>query len=473
MRWNYLAGIARALALGFALGSSSPMSWAQPSKPSHPSPKLIRYDEDWSALRDPKLRSEWLDSLKYIPLAHCDECFLTIGGEIRQRYESFRNPTWGLDPMDNSGYLLQRYMLHADLHIGKRFRVFGQLKSGVENGRTGGARPPDEDRLDVHQAFAEGRFWSPRDGQRLTLRAGRQEVNLGSSRLVSVREGPNVRLSFDGARLSLEHSHWLVELLALRPAETNAGIFDDSPNHKLSFWGAYANRRLRRLAGGVDLYYLGLARRSHAFDQANAREQRHSVGMRLYGEPSNWDYDYETVWQFGSFAPGKIRAWTVASNTGYTLRRLPLQPRLGLKLDAASGDKNPADTTLGTFNALFPKGAYFSQADLLGPYNVIDLHPSLNLSLTRALSISTDADYFWRQSTHDGIYDIPGNLLVSGKAGGARYIGSHANIAAAWQANRQLRFEAQFLHFFPGQFLKEQGLDRPVNFLGVWASFKF
>src|SRR5690606_10364983 len=40
---------------------------------------------------------------------------------------------------------------------------------------------------------------------------------------------------------------------------------------------------------------------------------------------------------------------------------------------------------LQTFNPLFPRGAYFSQANLLGPLNHVDLHPALSLKPVRGL----------------------------------------------------------------------------------------
>jgi len=419
--------------------------------------KLIRYEEDWSSQRP--------DSLKYIPFGG-PGTYLSIGGETRQRYEYFLNPVWGLDPSDGNGYLLQRYMIHADLHIGSRFRVFGQLKSGIETGRNGGPRPPDRDELDVHQAFVELKASAMR------LRAGRQEVSLGSSRLLGIREGPNVRQSFDGGRLFAENARWKVDLLALRPAETNRWMFDDSIGHRQSFWGVYATAKRQRW-GSTDIYYLGLDRKSHEFDQGTAREQRHSVGARVFDKKGAWDFDYEGIWQSGTFGDSKIRAWTAATNSGYTLENVPLRPRIGMKADIASGDKNPLDRRLGTFNALYPKGAYFSEADLLGPYNIMDLHPSVTLSIGRNITLSPDADFFWRQSTRDGIYDMPGNLIVSGRDAKARYIGAHANVVLEWEATRHLRFTANYLHFFPGPFLREVGLGRPVNFVGLWATFKF
>src|SRR5262245_15716764 len=75
---------------------------------------------------------------------------ISIGGEFRTRYENLRHPAWGQDTNDENGYLLQRYMLHADAHW-KAFRIYGELKSGLENRRNGGPRVPDEDRVDVNQ----------------------------------------------------------------------------------------------------------------------------------------------------------------------------------------------------------------------------------------------------------------------------------------------------------------------------------
>ncbi|MBL8213819.1 MAG: alginate export family protein [Bryobacterales bacterium] len=396
----------------------------------------------------------------------------SYGGQIRQRFEYFDHAVWGREA-EQDRYLLQRYMLHGEMRVGSRLRVFGELKSGIEVGRKQGPRPADEDRLDVHQAFVDGTLWKA-GKESLTMRAGRQELSFGSGRLVSFREGPNVRQSFDGARLLLEKSGWTVDAFATRPAETGRGIFDDSPDHTRFFWGLYATHAPRWLPkGNIDLYYLGLDRKRARFDAGTGRERRHSAGMRLWGRTEAWDYNYEAVYQGGRFAGGAIRAWTLASETGYRVKDAPLRPRFGLRADIASGDRNLADGTLGTFNALFPKGAYFSEADLLGPYNLMDLHPSVELRLTRTVKVTPDADFFWRQSTRDGIYSIPGGLLQSGRNARARYIGCHTSAQVEWQWNRRTSLTALYLHFFPGEFLRQAPPDRHVNFFALWISYKF
>jgi hypothetical protein len=106
----------------------------------------------------------------------------------------------------------------------------------------------------------------------------------------------------------------------------------------------------------LEVYYLGLDRRQATFERGTAHEVRHSLGARtsrpVATEGSGLDFDYEGVWQFGTFGSRNIRAWTVASETGYRFPTAPLKPRFSVKADISSGD-NPRSKTLATFNPFF------------------------------------------------------------------------------------------------------------------------
>src|ERR1700757_1734724 len=67
--------------------------------------KSLRFDEDWSGLRDPRCRIDPLDDLKFIPIG--EQAYVSLGGEARLRYERYVNPGFGSDPATDSGYLLQ------------------------------------------------------------------------------------------------------------------------------------------------------------------------------------------------------------------------------------------------------------------------------------------------------------------------------------------------------------------------------
>jgi alginate export protein len=106
--------------------------------PSPPAFKQLRYDESYAYLRDSSHHADWLDSIKFISLTTNGDWYLTLGGEVQERYEYYHKSAWGRGPQDDNGYLLQRYMIHADAHFGDNLRLFTQFKSGLEDGRNGG-----------------------------------------------------------------------------------------------------------------------------------------------------------------------------------------------------------------------------------------------------------------------------------------------------------------------------------------------
>ena len=439
---------------------------------------LLRQDEDYRTLRDPANRKDWWDPLKYIALNHSGSQYLTLGGEVRERYEYYNHPGFGQAPQDD-GYLLQRYMFHADLHLGDRTRFFVQFKSGLVAGNRYAPHPPDEDDLDTHQLFGDFTLLrrmntngSPKED--FTLRVGRQELAFGSNRLVTVREGPNVRQSFDGVRASYTGGGWRTDAFTTRPVTTSRHLFDDGPDPHTAFWGVYAVGPLPVLPGGhIDLYYLGLDRDNAHFDKATARETRHSIGTRLWGQKGNWDYNFEFVYQFGRFGPGAISAWTAASDTGYTISKAGWKPRLGFKADIASGDRDPNGKNLNTFNPLFPSGKYFNEAGLGEPSNFIDVYPYLELHPSPRVAWSNGWDFLWRESLHDGFYTYSTDLLRSGKNSLARYYGSQIFTQVDWQVERHLSFSFTYVHFFAGDFIRTSGPSKDVDYLSSWLTYKF
>lgn len=436
---------------------------------THPPTELIRYQEDYSFLRDPACRTEFWDPLKYIALSDRYEAYLSVGADVRERFEYNHNQDWGRLPDD--GYLLSRFMVHGDLNVGTHVRAFVQLASAFVTGRKGGPRPVDEDLLDVHQAFLDLAIDIASLGL-LTLRIGRQEVDYPSARLIAVRDGANVRLSFDGVRAMQRIGTWHVDVLALAPVETARGVFDDGWEPGQRLWGLYSSGPVVADALALDVYYLGLLRENAVFDQGSARELRHSVGARLSGGVANVDYNTELVFQFGSFGAGSIRAWTAASDTGYTFASVRWRPRVGGQANVTSGDNDRNDVDLQTFDPLFPRAAYFSEANLIGPLNHIDVHPALGLQPTDSFSFAVAWDVFWRYSLADGLYRMSGVPQVTVADNSERFVGSEGSVSAVWNVARGTALFASYTHFFAGPFLRRAGLGRDVDFVAAWLSYR-
>lgn len=451
----------------------TPQVLSMETEPSVPSYKLNRADEDYRYLQNPAKRTDFWDPIKYIPFNDRGDLYLSLGGEARERYEYFDNYNWTETPRD-SGYALQRYFMHGDFHFGDHVRLFGQVQSSLENGRAGGPRPSiDKNELDLHQGFLDLNLGLPGDTS-LTLRSGRQELAFGSQRIIAVREGPNVRQSFDGFRVMYRAGGLAVDGIATRPVESNVYTFDDGTNHDQGLWGAYSVFPLPGTTKiNTDLYYLGLYRQNAKFNQGTAKETRHSVGARIWRTAAPLDCNFEALYQWGSFGQGDIRAWTVASDTGYRMEDLPLTPRFALKADIASGDHDPHNPDLQTFNPLFPKGAYFSEDGLIGPANFININPSVELHLPKNLTLTANWDFFWRESLHDGVYNNAVVLVRSGTTTSARYIGSQPQVQFEWDVQRHLTIVAIYAHFLAGPFLRDSGPGQDVDYVTTWISYKF
>ena len=438
-----------------------------------PSFKSLRYEENYQFLRDPIERTDLFDSFKYIPLDESDSLYLTLGGETRQHYEFISNNNWGKGAQDDNGYYLQRYLVHGDLHAGEQTRFFVQFMSGVETGREGGPRGLDKESFAVNQGFMDFKLLNESD-QSLSLRAGRQEIVFGSRRFFNYRERPNMRLSHDAVTGIFRVAKWDVRAFGARPVTINPGIFDNDSGPAKTVWGLYGVRQKLFFSLNADLYYLGLHSRNTTYDQGQAEETRHTFGTRIWGKRKNLDYNFEFLHQFGRFGQGDIHAYAYASDTGYTiLLDGKVKVRFSLRADVYSGDDDPNDADLNSFNPFFPKGKHISQLAASGLINQRDLHPRINLTLDEHWFLTASTLFIWRDSLNDGIYSIGNGVLRSGQPSRARYVGTQPELEIKYSFNRHLDLKGTFVYFRAGKFLKQTSPGFDTTYLGSMLTFRF
>jgi hypothetical protein len=450
-----------------ALPQGSPAAGAPPAY------TVLRYDEDWSYLQGPARRSDFWDPIKYVPLADDPQTYLRFGGELRERFEYYSAPDFGLQGQGADSYLLHRLLLHGDLHLGPNFRTFVQFGNFLAAGKNN-VSGVYADHLDVQQAFTDiGLPVAPDAGINPILRAGRQGMAFGSQKLVSIRDAPNVPRTFDGLRLGDTIGTVQIDGFVTRPTLLKTGVFDDYPNHAQAFWGIYATLPVPAVPGlSADLYYLGFDNAQAHYVAGSGHEHRQSVGMRLFGAAAGWDWDCEAVGQFGTFSGQTIRAWTALTNSGYTLRDVAWAPRLGIRANIASGDDNPRGSILGTFNALFPKLGYFNQAALLYPANMTSIGPILVMKPVDNLIVTFTWDFAWRATTRDAVWIEPFTPFPGTAGRGGRYIGNQPAIDVFWQIDRHWGFAASYVHFSVGGALSQAG-GRNVDFATVSLAYRF
>jgi hypothetical protein len=428
---------------------------------------FFRFLEDYTDITQEDRAQDWFASIKKVPLDQ-DNSYLTFGGDYRYRYEYFQDALFGLLPGDDFELHLNRFMLHGDIHFGDHFRAFVQLSTFTESGRPFDPAPFDESDPDVQQAF----FDIGSNGS--YLRLGRQELVLGSGLLSDVREGPNQRQSFDAARLSLAvGAEARLDAFYAKDVLPITGAFEDTSRSGTEFWGVYGSNVAEQWAAtGLDVYYFGIDRPAGIYDVGVARERRHSLGTRVMGALGAFSYEYEGIYQFGRFGALDIHAWGVRTEHYYTLSELPFTPRVGLIANATSGDSDPSDGTLGTFDALFPNPSYTTDASIFRPRNFYELHPVISVDVTDNFNLLLEANFLWRVRKSDAVYAVPGFPLVPGAASNERFIGAIFDVIGTWRISPHLTLQGTYVHAVAGDVIKDAG-GQDVDFLLFQSVFKF
>jgi len=430
--------------------------------------KLLRFEEDWKIAGDSG--NCFYQRIKSLPLSNDGKINLSLGGEIRYDFGGKVDEDW----IRHQGFnysILQRYSLHSSIQLASDVRVFFQMNSALEAGSKYGAAATDEDKLNVQNLFADLHILNDGHDQ-LTLRLGRQEVDYGSGRLVSVRDGNNARQYFTGAKMLYSSPKVVLDAFFLNAGEVNPGIFDNLSSHS-NLWGCYSKFHLGQ-AVHLDIYYLGTRRDLVHFEAGTGRERRHTLAARYWGKGRGLVYNLEAAYQFGAFQEGNISAWTTAVELGYTFQYVKYKPSINLRNDYISGDHNRYDRTLQTFNPLYPKGGYFGFNPLVGPSNLIDVHPYLILQVNDKLTLQTDIIFNWRYSLEDGLYRPSGTFNASGAGSEHRYVGTSYLISSDYQFGRYLTLSWGLQYFSVGSFLKDI-MPRWANskYFNTQLSFKF
>lgn len=423
---------------------------------------LLRQD-DSVALQNGRKEMSWYRSLKHPYQSERNQ--LTLGGSWRGQAESFVNEEFSTEgPQDNIWYL-NRFLVHAHLKLGDRFEAFAELGSSWGHGKNNPS-PVDKDALYVNQLFVAYRLTS-----NIGLEVGRYNLRLGSGRLVDIREGPNVRRSFDLVRWWHHTKGFEVQTFFFIPVEPEPGTFDNGHGtFDETFSGLYATVHFAD-DNHLDAYVLYQKEDGATYQSGTDNERRMSLGIRHFGNHKGLTYNNEVVYQLGSFGDQDVSAWTLSLQVEGELALWGKAIGVGIKTEAMSGDTNGTDANLNTFDALYPRGAYFGRVARFGPSNLIDVHPYMNTSFNK-LSLEVDYAAFWRYSLEDGVYGAAMTLDYP-SLNNQRFIANQIGFIAGYGFNHAIAVELEGNVIFPGPFLQESNMGDILYHIVLTTEFKF
>ncbi|MDR6904131.1 alginate export family protein [Rhizobium miluonense] len=451
-----------------ALSATAAIAADQAKAVKRPTIKSNRWQEDWSVLADPALRTRPLDSLKYLPLSSGDPgTYVSFGANLRDRFETNNAPSFGIGGIERDSYVIQRAQFHIDLHLFEDWQVFTQFEDDRAFGKSS-VGPADADKADLRLAFVS--YSHDFDAGTFKARVGRQDFAFDLQRFVSSRDGPNVRQSFDAIWVDWETGPWRFIGFVSQPVQyRNDKAFDDTSNGDFRFSTLRVERQVLGTNELSAYYSLYQKRNAHYLD-GSGDEDRHIFDTRFAGSSSGLDWDLEGMGQVGSVGDKDIRAWAIGARGGYTFEDAPWTPRLGLQFDIASGDRHPGDGTVGTFNPLFPNGYYFALAGYTGYTNLIHLKPSITVKPTDNMTLMAAIGLQWRQTTADAIYVQPNQPLAGTAGRGGAWSGAYGQIRLDYAFNANLTGAIEAVHYEIGDVIRKAG-GHDGNYLGAQLTF--
>lgn len=433
---------------------------------------MVRYNDNFSSLKNDTIPKKGLEKIKYLRISNLSN--ISFGGELREQFQYYHNQNFGDVPASfakvSTGQLWHRAMVHTNIEMGSKFRIFAQMGSTFRFLNPNPAAPEiDENQLSLHQAFIDYRFQKS-----WIARMGRQEISYANHRLFTFREGPNTRLAFDAAAIKYISKNRKIDLFAMSPVISKKGVFDDE-SFKDFIVGIYGTEKITSKAILLDYYVLNFNSDRRRYNYVAGKERRQTYGFRVFSENTRFNYELEASYQSGRFNQSDISAFGISADIHYRLES-EINFIAGIGSNYMSGDKSNNDRQINTYNLLFSKPQYGLTAPI-GVTNLININPNIKINPTKKSSIYVSSYFMWRQSNQDGTYSPAAVELRPSQASifisRRKEIGTLFTVESIYSHSRNLSFGLDASRFLAGRYVKETGKGKNISYLSFKGSYKF
>lgn len=381
--------------------------------------------------------------------------WLELSGAARLRWEIPSGSDFA-DP-SGQGYFLTRLRLDFGLRPWRSLRLFSQFQDSRILGFDGphlplGSRNP----LDLKQGYLEYAF----DGStRWQVRAGRQEISLGSGRFMSPADFSNVGRSFDAIRATVANRSLNVDLIAGSVVLTDPARFD---RHKPGDHVFTVYATLARLVPYVKVEpYLFAKRLSVAVSKAGhvANAVVYSPGFRVLSKDAGpVNFSFEVTAQRGDWASDRVRGYAYIVTAGYAFLNTRWKPHASADYNYASGDSNPKEPVKRDMEPFYGNNQpYFSITSLIGWKNMKDLRSGVDFAPVKRFKVSIDYRNFTLATVQDAFYNAQNTRFLVNRTATSAHVGQGIETVFNYDAPHGFGFSLGIARLFPGEYLKQSG----------------
>ena len=154
---------------------------------------------------------------------------------------------------------------------------------------------------------------------------------------------------------------------------------------------------------------------------------------------------------------------------------MPSSPRLGIELDHASGDEDPADNERNTFDNLYPTNhIHYGFMDRASLQNLNNVRLTGNIRPLSKLSLQCDIHVISLDETTDSLYHAGRKPIRTSAAPGiSTAVGTDFDVLARYSLNENVKLLAGYSHFITGEYLQNTGSDDDGDFFYFQTMFSF
>lgn len=415
-----------------------------------------------------------------------DVDWLNVGLDFRTRYE-YRENDYRRRNDSTTGATLSTYrndpdnlwLLRTRGYIGVK-DILDPLRFAVEfedaRSYNGLYEKTDSDvnEFEIIQGYAELYFDNALGHNRpLSIRAGRQALELLDRRLVGSNQFRNTTNNFEGFRVRFgkQQNNWDLDTFAFQPVQRLKYDFDQ-PDEDTWFYGGVLSIRQWSDYITIQPYFMGRKVNGDPYNRVVANRKNSmdifAPGLRVYGlfGDSGFDFDADINKQFGRFGYTRTGvakelelqhdALAYSLETGYTFDH-GWKPRVSAYYGFGTGDKDPNRNASSGSNEKFDAFYGFNQPWSRDDYFSWDnVHaPKARLEFTPHKDVRIDAGYgaFWLESETEA-WNRANLRDTTGRSGS--FLGHELDFRMRHKLNPYVDWSLSYARFEPGSFTRAQ-----------------
>lgn len=322
--------------------------------------------------------------------------------------------------------------------------------------------------FDLRQAYVEA---GALEGNGVKIRFGRQDLQLGSGRLVASGEWSNVTKTYSLINGYYKSADFKMDLLGGSQVLIDPTRMDrDKPGEHL--YGIYTAFPKLLPGASIEPYLLAKTQLNiKGKDNVLGNGDTLYMGGRVIGlVTGGFDYNFEGVRQGGSYADDSIRAFGYVGGGGWTI------PRVGWKLHVntdylyGSGDSGLKNGKHESFDILY--GPNQPLNSLTGQFcwrNAEQWRAGVDFFPVKKLKVKVDYRDYWLATVKDGLYNGSGTRTLLNAKATSNHLGEGVDTLFTYVMTPKTTFTLGIGTLDPGTYLKESGKKSAF----VYPSFAF